>query len=1204
MKLKIAPIFSMLCLCFLPFAKAGTIPLTVNFSFLRSEAGAVTSDEANVTGDAWIFVLDHSGSMKEDDATVDAELAGGTSSRKMTRWNALLLALKATLDQIEPGSVVKIVSVGGSQAELVTGQRGVVIRGAADREKLYEYVRGWGRPYGLTPLYQGLYLACQEAQRYIRTENRNACIVVFSDGKDESNNRYTQKDIDSFKKLFDEAGFNACLNWVSQSRRTSDLPPPPFGPKYVWAQPAKDNLIPVICHVRPRATAISLKNPMAAGFAKISAPYDFALSQKRWENLLAEGLDINVGLRTPKGEDIGGEIVHLSKGSTACEVVFPIDDAHFAGGKAAAFELSLALPTGVKGCRFIQPRTVRVSFEEQGAVTLSSVKPDSGIVTKVGESISFSASGTEGASYSWTFGDGAKATGARVIHAFAAPAPKGVSFSVSAEKPSLAPAIHSGTIVVVEAGVKMDAPPAGIKVGDTAVFTCRGQGEVASYDWFVDGRPVVGADAKDGSSSRLSHRFEKAGGHTVRVRANMKRVSPEETADVKFDVAPAPYAVIVKPEPNERFDAEAVIPFEAAVEGEFTSGVWTIHDANGKQVGAPIPSPVIDKAAKGNFPVPEAGGTFTVSFTAGKDGVTVDAAPVPFSAKAKNVQLDVVSPKKKDHVTTDTPFPLEAETAGLSGSVVFFLVDESSGMETRLIEAKIPPSGKTSASHVFPAKDGQGERAIAAKTADGKIVSDPITFFLETQADIVLKSPANNAQVPYGDSLAFEAEVSGAVKAREIQWFLRPVGGVEEKIADGTGAKYVHIFAALANRKSLTYEVYARAPLPDGAEIETDHVFVRAFCPAIQASIVQPQVNGVVLASIGKQVDYTVSLKVAEGEDVSDVVWDMGDGAAYTNLTSVKHTYRDYGTYEIKASGRCAKCGEAFSVKAPSRLVVEKQPINASFAIRASATSPKTISGMIAQGRQITLIGQTSADIAKREWTCNGQIILGDDGKPKQGPSIEYRCKDVGEYVFGLTVYDDAGSSVGPEKHALRTYRLWAILLIAFVCLMIWGVLVWYWKGDDPRFWSILVRLDRKRDTSFTNLKESQKRPLKISVGDFWNTAGNVATIPMRILTRNLRDAGNWKKTGLGDGEITISSVIKNDKPIAVVQKLHGDFSVTVEDKADPGVFRLVSDTPEDPPVVLEIKQNIGDKTHVLYMVLSFVGLSLAAAGLIAWLAF
>ena len=137
----------------------------------------------------------------------------------------------------------------------------------------------------------------------------------------------------------------------------------------------------------------------------------------------------------------------------------------------------------------------------------------------------------------------------------------------------------------------------------------------------------------------------------------------------------------------------------------------------------------------------------------------------------------------------------------------------------------------------------------------------------------------------------------------------------------------------------------------------------------------------------------------------------MGDGVAYTNLTSVKHAYLDYGTYEIKASGRCAKCGDAFSIAAPSRLVVEKQPISAAFTIRASATSPKAISGTIAQGRQVTLSGQSSPDIARREWTCNGQIILGDDGKPKQGAAIEYRCKDVGEFVFGLTVFDEAGSS-------------------------------------------------------------------------------------------------------------------------------------------------------------------------------------------------
>ena len=317
------------------------------------------------------------------------------------------------------------------------------------------------------------------------------------------------------------------------------------------------------------------------------------------------------------------------------------------------------------------------------------------------------------------------------------------------------------------------------------------------------------------------------------------------------------------------------------------------------------------------------------------------------------------------------------------------------------------------------------------------------------------------------------------------------------------------------------------------------------------------------------------------------------------------HRYQNYRTYTIKASGRCAKCGDAFSVVAPASVVVEKQPISAAFTIRASATSPKAISGTVAQGRQVTLIGQASPDIARREWTCNGQVILGDDGKPKQGSSIEYRCKDVGEYVFGLTVYDDAGSAVGPEKHALKTYRLWAILLIAFVCLIIWGVLVWYWQGDDPRFWTALVRIDKAGNTCFSDLKSLQQLPIEVSVGDFWNKANNIAEISMRDLTQYSNSAGAWNKNGLGDGKITIKEGQRCGKPIAVVEKLHGDFEVQVEDHTDPGtVFRIVSELTEDFPVVLEIRRNIGDKTHILYMALSFIGLSLAAVGLCVWLAF
>ncbi len=897
----------------LRYATADTIPLTVNLSFQSTEAGAAKANDAFASGDAWIFVIDHSGSMVENrDAVIEKD--DGTPPETCTRWDAFLRTFPLIVEQIEFGSVAYLVKVGNRSgpAEIFPRQE---IRSSEDQKALIKTVLNWNRPikYDLTPLYGGLFLACQEAQRLIEKEGRNVCIVVFSDGNDFvggkqfGQKRYTPRDIDNFKAIFAEDGFTACLNWINSTEKPADRP---FGERYLWAEPKGGKvIIPIPCRVKPGMSSVSLENPMAAGGkVNLRIPYSVAISPKRWDTVLAEGFDADVRLRLPDGTDVGGDAVHVARGATSSEVCFRVPESYFAGGKGASFDLSLVFSEGVSACRFIQPPPVRLSFERQGAVTISAVKPgpDSGIVAKVGEAVSFSAEGTEGATFTWSFGDGANAKGARVSHPFAAPNPKGVPFSVLAEKPGLIPAKAEGSVVVVEAGVRMGAVPSGLKVGQTAVFTCTGVGEVASYDWFVDGEPVIGEDAKDGASSRLSYPLAKVGEHKVRVRANMRRVSPEVTPDVAFTVSPAPFAAISKPEPNERFDAEASVLLEASVEGGFATGVWTVKDASGAVVLPPTQSTVKDKASTAHFNVPEAGGEFSVSFAAGEGEGAIAAAPVQFSAKAKDVRLDVVLPLPDAEVETGAPVELKVASKGVSGNVVF--VVSADGVETVVGRpAKVAADGSAGISHEFPVKDGQGDREIFARSEDGKVVSDPIPFRLKTNASIELKKPSNNAQVFYGETLDFEAEVSGIADSKEVRWFLRPAGGGEQALKDAKGARYTHQFDSVPNLKRLSCEVYARVGLPDGSPpLETDHAVVRVSCPDIVADLDIPKD-----AAPGKEFTARLNLD-ARSAPVKSVTWDFGDGTVMTAAPSdiVKHTYTGEGTQTVTAKVSCETCRE------------------------------------------------------------------------------------------------------------------------------------------------------------------------------------------------------------------------------------------------------------------------------------------------------
>ncbi|MBR6022216.1 MAG: VWA domain-containing protein [Kiritimatiellae bacterium] len=1002
------------CLCSALGAGGAMVPVTLDVEFERAEGSeAAAAATAPVqAGDAWIFVLDHSGSMTVKDAVASTTTFLG-KEKKTTRWDALLEALQETLEQIGAGAVVQVVKVGGSQAELVqfktkAGKTSrLVLAGDADRKEVYGAVKGWKTPKGNTPLYHGLFLACQEAQRAIDVEGRNVGIIVFSDGKDVSDKRYTQASLDSYRGMFADEGFIACLNWINSTDQ--DSPEPPFGPKYMWAKPSNGgNVVPTICRVRPAEAYIALPNPLSGGPASARAKWVFPMGAERWHDVTERGLEANIQLAGLDGTVHGGESVPL--GSDSRRVVFRVPPEAFEGTKGAEFSLVVGLPQSAGGIRFMPPSPVRLLFEGQGSATISGMSPKSGLTAKVGEAIQFAANGTEGATWEWTFGDGASAAGQRVTHAFAAAAPEGISFSVTAKKSGLTPATASGTVTVLEAGVALDAVPRGAKVGDKVEFSCRGTGEVAAYDWFVDGEPAPGAvDAADGGSSRLAWTFDRAGRHTVRVRANMKRVSPEETPEVAFDMEAAPYAAVTRPEPNDSFEAEALVDLEAHVEGGAKSGTWRVADESGTLVGEPIASPVVGDAAHAKFSVPPAGGVFTVTFEAHDGANAVTSAPVRFSAKSKDVRLDVVSPVAGTLVKTGEPAELRAAAKGVSGVVEFWVSAE--GREAaKVAEAKVSVEGTAAVGYAFPAENGQGARVLTVRSADGAVFSDPVEFTLETPAGLTLKKPAHNASVAYGNALEFEAEPGGAIEAGAVRWFLCPLGGKEEALPEGKGVHYEHRFGAVPNRKSVPYEVYARAPLPDGTELETDHAVVRAECPALNPRLLT--------AEKVYETGIPVTFRAEHAGTVGRVVWNFGeDETAEGTEDQTAHTFGKTGKRRVQATLTCATCGE----EASAETTVELRCPDLSPRLDIAGESPEaTEENLFARGKPIRM-----------SVTCEGRGAVGrvadvawtfGDGEGETGlDTVNHSYRDYGERTVAVSV---RCAVCGREEKATRTLRI------------------------------------------------------------------------------------------------------------------------------------------------------------------------------------
>ena len=862
------------------------------------------------------------------------------------------------------------------------------------------------------------------------------------------------------------------------------------------------------------------------------------------------------------------------------------------------------------------PKPLEFTVPPRGKASVSIASPAKDAVVPVGAPIKFSALASDGANVRWSIG-GEVLKGANVE--WSAKTAGRVNYSATASKGNLKEASDNGVLEAIPTGVKIASPTVRHEVGKKSIFKAEAVGPCLRYAWTVDGMRVPG------DKSAMEYVFDKSGRHQIGVTAIYKAGITKDAERMDVSVSAAPFVEIFSPvaydgDPeNAQYQAEKPIDLLARVEGDLTTIEWQFKL---KDKAATVKTDVNGGRATGRYTPPK-GGCYDVVVTArGPAGEKSKA--VQIFVKSTEIRVDITSPTANQDIETGKVFDLSAVTKGAVKSVRWKMVDKSTARPVTFGASDVSAviDGKTTIKAKLPLELGNvclevtAEPILDDKELAESVQPSSLLINVSTSAAInyTQETLAQNwKRVKYGSEVTLGVTTSGAIKKGSVVWFTFDSSGKGEKMLEQKGESINVVIPDVRGQAECPFDYLARGLRQDGLFEDANkgqRITIQGCCPCVlveeneRPRIELPRTNGVLRTSFGLTDTVRVSLGPKGLYEVAAVNWDMGDGTVYTNRgVSTDHQYKKYGEYTIKASGRCARCNSPFNATAPSAIVIEPQPISAAFSIRASATSPKAISGTIAQGRQVTLTGQSSPDIARREWTCNGQTVLGDDGKPKQGASIEYRCKDVGEYVFGLTVYDEVGNAVGPEKHILRTYRLWVILLIGLVALAVWVLLVLYWMGDDPRFWTLIPRVDNKYDTCFAELKELKKKAPKVSMGPIWSKINNIAIVKMCDLTRRLRDAGEWKTNGLGSGEITIKAVEKNKKPTAVVEKLHGDFVVMAEDKAD-SVFRIIAESPEVPPVVLEVKRNIGDKTHFLYMVLSLIGLSLAAVGLSAWLAF
>ena len=1053
------------------------------------------------------FVVDRSGSMD------DASLEGGRKPN-----DALLDSLKMRLSTLPDGTTVHVIPF----ASVVKAIQSYPALNGRIRSQIVDFVAR-DKPYGQTLLYDAQDLALTEAARTMqRDQSAEVSVYVYTDGLHltpynyegeylarsqlrkkkgrgfETNPNYVVEKETAFKKfkakfadMFAKPSLEIEYEWLSRSQPpdTSDWGTKPRIATEVSSTPS------------------ALENPHSAPNQTLKCSLFIPITDGCWNEVKGSKMSLDFEL---DGRRVSKAFT-LSHGKQVVTVDWP----SLPKEKSTA-RLSFSHMPGGKKFELKPPSPVELPVSGRKSAMVRVVSPSPNATVALGADLKLAAVASDGTQVKWTFTGAHQGSieGSRVD--WKAKATGRIVYTVTAFTPDgrLAPATETGSFEVIPTGVEIVSTEERYEVGKECVCRAKSVGPCLRYVWSLDGRRVPG------DKDVLKCSFEKSGKHQIAVTAVYKAGITKDAAPKDVSVSAAPFIDVLSPvaydgdAESAQYRAEKPIELLARVEGDLNIVAWQFKL---KDKISTVRTEVKDGRSVGNF-VPAKGGFYDVIATA-KGSAGEKSKTIQVFVKSAEVHADIVEPKANQDIETGKEFELVATVKGPIKSIRWKMVDKTTAKSFSFGPSDVSAvvDGKSTMKAKLPLEVGNTSVEILAEPVvedqDLAEAVEPSSVTIEAMTsakmDYTPKAWENNwKRVKYGEQELLAVETSGAVG--EVSWFMVNAG--KEISIPGKG-KVTHTPAESPDGKTpeRMVDYFAKGKMPDGSFIKTKPITLVHYCPPIQAVIQQPTTNGVIVASIGKKTDYAVTLKPADGEKFGDVVWDMGDGSAYTNLTSVKHAYADYGTYAIKAKGVCSKCGGAFEVTAPSAVVVEKQPISAAFSVRPSGT--------VAQGRQVVLVNMDSPDIARREWTCNDVVIRDEKGNPKTDAVVEYRCTEVGDVVLGLTVFDADGNSIGPITHKLRVYRLWVVILAVLLALLVAGFFWYYFSGDDPRFWKVSSYVDEANGKGPSDV--GAEMPPGKSIVKYWDTMRNKATIPLHKLG-GAQDADWGQGSSLGQASLVL----------------------------------------------------------------------------------
>ena len=968
---------------------------------------------------------------------------------------ALFDSLKMQLNAIPSGAEIHLVPFSAKIWEEVVYKK----LDDAVRKKILDFVKK-ATPSGQTVLYDAQDVALTAAAKIMDADaNADVRVLVYTDGK-------------HLTPWYYEGAYKACADIKKKNGRYAKNPSyeadrlaarkkfeekfhdlvakPNLEMEYEWLsalpKPEIEMRTKPSISTELYSKTIALKNPLSESEQRIKCQFFIPVTDSCWEEI--KGKPLSFGFYVDG--KVVSKMIALDQGKQYVKMDWPSLPDEKPGTAQLVFS---RLPSGKK-FDLKAPKPIVLNVPARGKASVAIESPSKDAVFAVGANVRFAARASEGAEVKWSVDGSGPLAGASIN--WVAKEPRRVKYSVSASKVGFKPANAEGSFEVIPTGVEIESAVGRHEVGKVSMFRVKKvDGPCQSYAWKVDGRRVPG------ETGVLKHVFKNSGVHHVVVTAMYKGGIVKESEPLEISVSVAPLIEVILPMVydeggnNDQYKARTPIPLLARVEGDLTNVVWQFKL---KDEAVEVQTMVKGGKASGNYTL-QKGGYYDVTATA-KGPAGEKSSTVQIFVKSTEVQVDIKDLKTNQGIETDKEFDLIANVKGPVKSVRWKIIDQAT--------AKSVPFGP---SDVSPVRDGQtsikAKLPIEVCNTSLEVVAEPIFDEKDRElaesviySKVVIQAKTNASinytqetqslhwkRVKYGSQVTLGVTTSGAIKKDSVAWFRIGSDGKTEESLKQTGESINVDIPDVRGQSECAFDYFAKGLRPDGVwepANEGQRITIRGCCPCVLAEererprIEPPKTNGVVRTSFGLTDAVHVSLGPKSMYEVADVNWDMGDGTVYTNRgVATDHQYKKYGEYTIKASWRCARCGDAFSVTAPSRLVVEKQPAVAKFKMEPEL-SAYTIKG------NIRLIDTSEGDVGNRVWRVNGKEIQDSGNKKEVNDGLPGIPED---RTYTLEVTDMDGKASAPYVVVIRVRYGWlavfffigAGLIIAFAKKVLLG---------------------------------------------------------------------------------------------------------------------------------------------------------------------